>query len=128
MVAAINYARKHLAPWGQSHMKELQQAMATLAFKKDTDCPNYRVSAHSEHMSVRTLRCSYIARSMSFSGAGSFRCPWVRLQGEANSARILALLDVPLLWPFHIAVLGLQKGRGQNSVPFLIVLLLNLSI
>ncbi|GAQ85907.1 LisH dimerisation motif containing protein [Klebsormidium nitens] len=43
MVEAIKYARKYLAPWGQSHMKELQQAMATLAFKKDTDCPSYRV-------------------------------------------------------------------------------------
>lgn len=42
MLDAILYARKHLAPWGATNMKELQQAMATLAFKSTTDCPPYK--------------------------------------------------------------------------------------
>lgn len=40
---AIAYARKHLAPWGATHMKELQRVMATLAFKSSTDCATYKV-------------------------------------------------------------------------------------
>eukprot|EP00899_Mesostigma_viride_P016256 jgi/Mesvir1/24631/Mv21940-RA.1 len=38
---AISYARKHLAPWGATHMQELQQAVALLAFKPTTTCPAY---------------------------------------------------------------------------------------
>ncbi|KAL8516681.1 hypothetical protein ACS0TY_015081 [Phlomoides rotata] len=30
---AITYARKYLAPWGATHMKELQRVVATIAFK-----------------------------------------------------------------------------------------------
>ncbi|XP_039128610.1 protein MAEA homolog [Dioscorea cayenensis subsp. rotundata] len=40
---AITYARKYLAPWGATHMKELQRVMATLAFKSSTECVNYKV-------------------------------------------------------------------------------------
>ncbi|KAF7822318.1 protein MAEA-like protein [Senna tora] len=40
---AITYARKYLAPWGATHMKELQRVMATLAFKRDTECATYKV-------------------------------------------------------------------------------------
>ncbi|KAK9123688.1 hypothetical protein Sjap_013290 [Stephania japonica] len=40
---AITYARKYLAPWGASHMKELQRVMATLAFKSNTECAAYKV-------------------------------------------------------------------------------------
>uniref|UniRef100_A0A1D1XR25 Macrophage erythroblast attacher n=1 Tax=Anthurium amnicola TaxID=1678845 RepID=A0A1D1XR25_9ARAE len=40
---AIAYARKHLAPWGTSHLKELQRVMATLAFKNNTECTTYKV-------------------------------------------------------------------------------------
>ncbi|GMP68751.1 hypothetical protein ACSBR2_026768 [Camellia fascicularis] len=40
---AITYARKYLAPWGATHMKELQQVMATLAFKSSTECATYKV-------------------------------------------------------------------------------------
>ncbi|KAJ7537745.1 hypothetical protein O6H91_11G020300 [Diphasiastrum complanatum] len=43
MMDAIMYARKHLAPWGRTNMKELQQAMATLAFKSSTDCTSYKM-------------------------------------------------------------------------------------
>ena len=41
---AITYARKYLAPWGATDMKELQRVMATLAFKRDTECATYKVS------------------------------------------------------------------------------------
>lgn len=41
---AIAYARKFLAPWGVTHMKELQHFTATLAFKSTTSCPKYKVS------------------------------------------------------------------------------------
>ncbi|KAL6977275.1 polynucleotide 5'-hydroxyl-kinase [Sarracenia purpurea var. burkii] len=40
---AITYARKYLAPWGATHMKELQRVMATLAFKSSTECVTYKV-------------------------------------------------------------------------------------
>uniref|UniRef100_A0A7N0V4R7 Macrophage erythroblast attacher n=1 Tax=Kalanchoe fedtschenkoi TaxID=63787 RepID=A0A7N0V4R7_KALFE len=40
---AITYARKYLAPWGATHMKELQRVLATLAFKNNTECIIYKV-------------------------------------------------------------------------------------
>ncbi|XXG59822.1 hypothetical protein AAC387_Pa04g1839 [Persea americana] len=40
---AITYARKYLAAWGATHMKELQRVMATLAFKSNTECATYKV-------------------------------------------------------------------------------------
>ncbi|GAB2276686.1 hypothetical protein Dimus_011402 [Dionaea muscipula] len=40
---AITYARKYLAPWGATHMKELQRVVATLAFKSNTECAIYKV-------------------------------------------------------------------------------------
>ncbi|KAJ8562701.1 hypothetical protein K7X08_031153 [Anisodus acutangulus] len=43
MMRAITYARKYLAPWGSTHMKELQQVLATLAFKSNTECTTYKV-------------------------------------------------------------------------------------
>ncbi|GLT66885.1 hypothetical protein SLA2020_392280 [Shorea laevis] len=42
-VNAIPYARKYLAPWGATHMKELQRVMATLAFRSNTECAKYKV-------------------------------------------------------------------------------------
>ncbi|KAF9599550.1 hypothetical protein IFM89_038943 [Coptis chinensis] len=44
---AITYARKYLAPWGATHMKELQRVMATLAFKSNTECTMYKVISFS---------------------------------------------------------------------------------
>ncbi|CAH8359200.1 unnamed protein product [Eruca vesicaria subsp. sativa] len=41
---AIFYARKHLTPWGATHMNELQHVLATLAFKSTTECPKYKVA------------------------------------------------------------------------------------
>ncbi|RZS18894.1 hypothetical protein BHM03_00051242 [Ensete ventricosum] len=41
---AVSYARKYLAPWGATYMKELQHVVATLAFRHDTECSTYRVS------------------------------------------------------------------------------------
>ncbi|XP_038979165.1 protein MAEA homolog [Phoenix dactylifera] len=40
---AIQCARKYLAPWGATYMKELQCVMATLAFRSNTECPTYKV-------------------------------------------------------------------------------------
>ncbi|CAK9142941.1 unnamed protein product [Ilex paraguariensis] len=40
---AITYARKYLAPWGATHLKELQRVMATLAFRSNTECATYKV-------------------------------------------------------------------------------------
>ncbi|KAF4382274.1 protein MAEA homolog isoform X2 [Cannabis sativa] len=40
---AITYARKYLAPWGSSHMKELQRVFVTLAYKSTTECSTYKV-------------------------------------------------------------------------------------
>lgn len=43
MMRAITYARKYLAPWASTHMKELQRVLATLAFKSNTECTTYKV-------------------------------------------------------------------------------------
>jgi len=42
LVQAIGYARKHLAPSAATNMKDIQKAMATLAFSTDTKCERYR--------------------------------------------------------------------------------------
>ncbi|WVZ96583.1 hypothetical protein U9M48_042200 [Paspalum notatum var. saurae] len=42
-IQAIAYARKHLAPWGSIHMKELQRVTATLVFKSNTNCTPYKI-------------------------------------------------------------------------------------
>jgi macrophage erythroblast attacher len=39
---AIQYSRKHLTPWSDTHMKEIQQAMALVAFTPKTSCYKYR--------------------------------------------------------------------------------------
>ncbi|KAI9006120.1 CTLH/CRA C-terminal to lish motif domain-containing protein [Gaertneriomyces semiglobifer] len=39
---AIKYARKYLVNWRESHLKEIQQAMALLAFGPGTSCEYYR--------------------------------------------------------------------------------------
>ncbi|KAE8717980.1 LisH/CRA/RING-U-box domains-containing protein isoform 2 [Hibiscus syriacus] len=40
---AILYARRYLAPWGATNLKELQQVMTTLAFRSNTECAKYKV-------------------------------------------------------------------------------------
>lgn len=64
-IRAIAYARKYLAPWGATHMKELQRVIATLAFKSSTECATYKVSFmiqdffcphHSYHL-VLSITC-----------------------------------------------------------------------
>ncbi|KAK5795196.1 Macrophage erythroblast attacher [Gossypium arboreum] len=40
---AILYARRYLAPWGATHLKELQLVMTTLAFRSNTECTKYKV-------------------------------------------------------------------------------------
>uniref|UniRef100_A0A804PXI9 Macrophage erythroblast attacher n=1 Tax=Zea mays TaxID=4577 RepID=A0A804PXI9_MAIZE len=42
-IQAIAYARKHLAPWGSVHMKELQRVTATLVFRSNTNCTPYKI-------------------------------------------------------------------------------------
>ncbi|KAG0054869.1 GID complex subunit containing RING finger motif [Gryganskiella cystojenkinii] len=39
---AIAYATKHLTPWQETHMKEINQAMGLLAFPPDTKCQPYK--------------------------------------------------------------------------------------
>ncbi|KAL4556813.1 hypothetical protein LXL04_034976 [Taraxacum kok-saghyz] len=40
---AVMYARKYLAPWAATYMKELQKVFATLAFTSNTGCQTYKV-------------------------------------------------------------------------------------
>ncbi|KAM0825377.1 hypothetical protein ACQ4PT_069601 [Festuca glaucescens] len=40
---AIAYGRKYLAPWGCTHMKELQRVTASLVFRSNTNCVPYKV-------------------------------------------------------------------------------------
>ncbi|OZJ06587.1 hypothetical protein BZG36_00627 [Bifiguratus adelaidae] len=42
MMEALQYARKHLTPWAETHLKQIQQAMGLLAFKPDTQCAPYK--------------------------------------------------------------------------------------
>ncbi|KAL3142832.1 hypothetical protein ABBQ38_003125 [Trebouxia sp. C0009 RCD-2024] len=42
MMQAIKYARGYLSPWASVYLQELQQAMAILAFKADTQCSPYK--------------------------------------------------------------------------------------
>lgn len=46
---AITYSRKHLAPAAATNMKDIQKAMATLAFPKDTKCVRYRPMFDLQH-------------------------------------------------------------------------------
>ncbi|KAL3338915.1 hypothetical protein AABB24_027822 [Solanum stoloniferum] len=48
MMRAITYAQKYLAPWGSTHMRELQRVLATLAFKSNTECTTYKVLFESK--------------------------------------------------------------------------------
>ena len=41
-LAAVTYARKHLAPWAPQHMAELQRALATLALTASTKVAPYK--------------------------------------------------------------------------------------
>ncbi|EES17767.1 macrophage erythroblast attacher [Sorghum bicolor] len=47
-IQAIAYARKHLAPWGNMHMKELQRVTATLVFRSNTNCTPYKILFEQE--------------------------------------------------------------------------------
>jgi hypothetical protein len=40
---AIQYVQKYLSSWSESHLRQLEQAMALLAFPKDTLCEPYKV-------------------------------------------------------------------------------------
>lgn len=40
---AIVYSKKYLTSWSETHMKEIQQAMALLAFNPKTSCGIYKV-------------------------------------------------------------------------------------
>ncbi|KAM0034566.1 putative transcription factor interactor and regulator LisH family [Helianthus debilis subsp. tardiflorus] len=42
-VQAVIYARKYLAPWAATYMKEFQKVFATLAFTSNTGCEIYKV-------------------------------------------------------------------------------------
>lgn len=39
---AVTYARRYLAPWAASYMKDFQCAFATLAFRSNTECARYK--------------------------------------------------------------------------------------
>ncbi|KAK8671660.1 hypothetical protein V6N13_038248 [Hibiscus sabdariffa] len=52
---AILYARRYLAPWGATHLKELQQVMTTLAFRSNTECAKYKVNIIPHFILVQVL-------------------------------------------------------------------------
>ena len=54
---AIAYARKHLAPLSETNMPQIQVAMATIAFGKDTTCEKYAV------IIKKILHCFLISRN-----------------------------------------------------------------
>jgi macrophage erythroblast attacher len=42
LLAAIQYSKKYLTPWSETHLKEIQQASGLLAFDPTTDCSAYK--------------------------------------------------------------------------------------
>ncbi|EGC35819.1 hypothetical protein DICPUDRAFT_151775 [Dictyostelium purpureum] len=50
-IEAINYAKTHLSGHSSTNLKEIQQAMATLIFGKDTKCERYRRLLDSQRWS-----------------------------------------------------------------------------
>lgn len=57
---AIQYVQKHLSSWSESHLRQLQQAMALLAFPNDTLCEPYKVSEKLSFFphQITLIRCS----------------------------------------------------------------------
>ena len=51
---AIAYAIKHLTPWQETHMREINQAMGLLAFPPDTKCQPYKVLVDDNGWSITT--------------------------------------------------------------------------
>eukprot|EP00878_Enallax_costatus_P013554 GHUV01014172.1.p1 GENE.GHUV01014172.1~~GHUV01014172.1.p1 ORF type:complete len:229 (+),score=67.21 GHUV01014172.1:131-817(+) len=51
-LAAVTYARKHLAPWAPQHMAELQRALATLALTANTKVVPYKALFSEQQWSV----------------------------------------------------------------------------
>ncbi|KAI7737582.1 hypothetical protein M8C21_020229, partial [Ambrosia artemisiifolia] len=47
-IQAVIYARKYLAPWAATYMKEFQKVFATLAFTSNTGCEIYKVLFESK--------------------------------------------------------------------------------
>jgi hypothetical protein len=62
-IQAIAYARKHLAPWGNMHMKELQRVTATLVFRSNTNCTPYKVSSIFTVLSYDMPPCHELGNS-----------------------------------------------------------------
>jgi macrophage erythroblast attacher len=52
---AIAYSKKHLIPWQDSHLMQIQQASALLAFPQTTTCNPYKVRAISKADVVESL-------------------------------------------------------------------------
>ncbi|TFK34451.1 CTLH/CRA C-terminal to lish motif domain-containing protein [Crucibulum laeve] len=42
MLEAIAYSKKHLVPWQDTHLAQIEQASALLAFPPNTRCPSYK--------------------------------------------------------------------------------------
>lgn len=49
-VQAVMYARKYLAPWTATYMKEFQKVFVTLAFTSNTGCEIYKVNILISYM------------------------------------------------------------------------------
>lgn len=75
---AISYARKYLAPWGSTHMKELQRVTATLVFRSSTNCAQYKVSS----IVYVLLFCCACIRNMIAAG---LRCWCLSIIGKLGS-------------------------------------------
>ncbi|GMN51214.1 hypothetical protein TIFTF001_020364 [Ficus carica] len=57
---AITYARKYLAPWGSTHMKELQRVFVTLAYKSTTECSTYKTVFKFIRLNLLQVLLSYL--------------------------------------------------------------------
>ncbi|KAF2617795.1 hypothetical protein F2Q68_00041547 [Brassica cretica] len=65
---AIRYARKHLTPWGATHMNELQRVLATLAFKNESQvqgiAERYSKLTHDEKQKKSTNLSKFCNKKM----------------------------------------------------------------
>jgi macrophage erythroblast attacher len=55
------HVKKYLSPWHETHMKEIQQCMALLAFAPSTDCTSYKSLYDPRRWTNLALEfCTYI--------------------------------------------------------------------
>mmetsp|Transcript_5102 Transcript_5102/g.10456 ORF Transcript_5102/g.10456 Transcript_5102/m.10456 type:complete len:393 (-) Transcript_5102:261-1439(-) len=120
LMDAITYARKHLAPWAKTHMKELQQAMATLVFVNDLEASPYKHlfddsrwedvidTFHQDNHRLNNLTLESLLTIYLQAGLSVLKTPF-SYQPDCN-------VEDPLHWPkFQTLAAGLPYAKHLHS-------------